>query len=188
MLESGVMQLTLRQCSAFFLSLFVVFPLAAQADTFDFNYQQIDGYGNGTSTTGTLITTDSPGGGIQTITSIDGTYNLYFAGAVLASEQITGLPQPDNAYGADDYLYLGGGPYLDNNGLTFTVNGPGDDGAGDVNIYFYDGAYYEPTEINEVSGTFTLTSAVPEPASAALAGCSGLLLFGFSRYRRRVRA
>jgi hypothetical protein len=171
------------------LLLCALVPLAAHADTFDFNFQRVDTNGNGTTATGTLTTTGTPGDGIQTITGINGTYNLFLGNSLLFSEAITGVPQPDNAYGADDLLYLNGGPYLDDTGFTFTVNGGGDDFAGDVNIAYFNGAYYEPIEITTAPGTFTVSpvSSTPEPPSLVLLGCATLLLSGVFRYRRTLQ-
>jgi hypothetical protein len=79
---------------------------------------------------GTLTTTGLLNGA-YTVTGISGTWNGY---------TITGL-LPPGSYGDNDNLLFPAGPHLDDSGITFQVNAPGDDGSGDVNVY-YDGSGY----------------------------------------------
>lgn len=171
------------------LSFCTLFPVAANADTFDLSFVFGDVNNDATVTSAVLTTTDTEVGGAYTITGITGTYSLYLGGTLDVSRNIAGLFVPDTSYSADDLLYMNGGPYLDVAGLTFTLQGGaygGDDFLGDVNIYYYNGAYYEPIEITTAPGTLTVTpasSAVPEPASFGFAAIA-FAVFVFRRYRR----
>ena len=184
------MRFTVGRFSVILFVFSALLPIGAYADTFGFSYQRIDQFGNGDTASGTLVTTDNPGGGIETITNIlNGTFDFYLGGALLTQEQITGVPMPDSTYPtADDLLYLNGGPYLDSYGLAFSVYNPTYNSSGDQIIYYYNGGYWDANEIATVPGTFTLDTAAPEPASLALAGIAGLLMFGFHRYRRMRQA
>ncbi len=179
----------LKTILPFALSFCTLFPVAANAGTFDFSFVFGDVTNVATVTSAVLTTTDTPVGGAYTITGITGSYDFYIAGTVNVSRQIAGLLIPDTSYSADDLLYLNGGPHLDVSGLTFTLAGGaygGDDFLGDVNIYYdsYNKGYYEPIEIATGPGTLTVTpasSSAPEPASFSLAALAGLTVLGFRR-------
>jgi hypothetical protein len=166
-----------------------ILPPAARADNFNFNYVQGDTSGIATATSAVITTAPTATPGVEQITAITGTYSIYLGGTP-ATDNIVGLFTPDTSYQADDLLYLNGGPYLDEFGLTFTLqNFAGDDLGHHVNIA-YDTSpspgYYEPVEFAQGPGTLTLNSTAPEPASfglVALAACALIV-----SYRRRCRA
>lgn len=147
------------------------FALTASADTFTFSYSvTVEPSGISDAGSGTLT---------ATYNTVDNDYLVTdISGATSAFGSITGLLLP-GSYEFNDNLLSYPGPYLNGNGISFTVSGAGDDGSGDVNL-FYDSisnAYYEYQGVTTHPGTLTVTpvtSGVPEPGSAAL------LLFGAS--------
>ena len=160
----------------------------ANANTFSFSYQ-LGNENFGVSASGTLTTTDTPINGAYTITGITGSRTVSFEGTPDATQAITGLLQPDTAYGSTDLLYTDA-PYLDDSGFTYTLQSGsvGDDFNGDVNFSYFNGAYQEPIEGLAHSGSFTLTSAsdTPEPASFGLLASAVLAALGFCITRRRT--
>lgn len=109
-------------------------------------------------------------------------------------ETITGLIPPGGFLGNTNVLYYPNPPYLDFGGLAFTVNNPngGDDGAGNVNVYYDTDVqgYTEPSFLVGY-GTFDVVPSappgdgeIPEPAVVLLLG-GGLIALGL--YHRRVR-
>jgi hypothetical protein len=87
------------------------------------------------SATGTFTTTGLIGNA-YTVTGISGTWNGY---------TIMGL-LPTDSYGSNDNLLFPGGPYVDNSGITFQVNAPGDDGSGSVNLFYNSSGYTEDSD------------------------------------------
>ena len=163
----------------------------ARAQSFDFYYSQGSQEAFGLTESGVLTTQATSIPGEYQITGVTGEQVFYAFGAG-TENAITGLPMPDTAYGADDLLFLNGGPYLDTSGFTFTVDGPGADGAGDVNIALLassDGTMYPYTTPYEVpfapAGTLTITPASPVPESASytllLAGLGLAMVAGTRR-------
>ena len=145
----------------------------AQTVTYDFNFDQGSGGGIEVTESGTLTATATNVANEYQITGITGQQVFTIGGVQQAPEAILGLLSPDTAYGADDLLFLDGGPLLDTSGFTFIVDGPGSDFAGDVNIALFSGTapytYTTPYEIGDPNGTFTVTPVdAPEPASVAL--------------------
>src|ERR1019366_8088731 len=97
---------------------------ARAGQLFAFNYS-LPGAGAtpmAVSASGFFATTDLVGNS-YTITGAWGTWN----GAA-----ITGISAP-GGFGVNDNLLFSSGPFLDSNGVGFTVNGPGDSGSGSVN-------------------------------------------------------
>lgn len=139
----------------------------ASADTFafSFNFPAVSG-GYADSGSGTLTATfDS--GDQYTVTAITGTTSAYGAITGLLPPGVFPLPFPN-----DNLLFYPTPPYLDLSGISFTVAGTGDDGLGDVNIYYDSTApgYTEPNSGVDY-GPFTvtrITPTVPEPATVFL--------------------
>lgn len=132
----------------------------ASADTFDFtfNFPANDPGGHGDVGSGVLTATYE-GNSEYLVTGISGTTSLWGA--------ITGL-DPVNTYdGNDNLLYYPGQPYVDSLGISFTVEGLGDDGAHQVNLYLAGNPPNGYTECERNIGQGTLDIA-PEPASITL--------------------
>lgn len=130
--------------------------------------------GSGTLTTGDTIVTGWDGGFTgYLVTGITGTY---------AGLGITGLAAV-NSYLGNDNLVNASAPYLDIDGIAFTLSGSlyGDDTVG---LYYDSGAGgYTDTGLGNGYGDFTLTD-VPEPTSFVLLGVA-LVALGWAHSRRR---
>jgi hypothetical protein len=130
----------------------------------DSSYDAVSAYG-------TLTTGDFDLGiGGYLVSSIEGTRTVNGVDTL-----ITGLIPPGGFGGNSNVLYYPDAPFLDVNGLSFTIDNPvlSNDGLGNVNIYFYFGSDY--TEISNLVGygTFdvalaTQELATPEPSTAML--------------------
>jgi len=115
------------------------------------------------------------------VTDISGTRN---------GENILGIVAP-GGFGLNDNVLFGTNPHLTGNGLTYTVNGVGNDGDGNVNVFALGLEYAELSADVGITETFNLTqitppSDIPEPASVTLV-CSGIPIVLFL-LRRRSRA
>ena len=113
-----------------------------------------------------------PGGysdsGAGTLTAIyDSVSNDYNITAITGSTShwgtILALAPPGTYAGNDNLLFYPTPPYLDSNGISFKVAGVGEDGSGDVNVYFL-GPDYTGPPFQLGSGPFTVT-ATAEPAA-----------------------
>ena len=104
------------------------------------------------SASGFFATTDLSGGS-YTVTGVWGTWN---------GVAITGIAAP-GGFGSNDNLLFPSAPLVDSNGLGFTVNGAGDDGAGDVNLYYTGTGYTENSGDVGVGSDFSITPATPTP-------------------------
>ena len=127
---------------------------AGQILAFDYSLPGVGATPMAVSASGFLATSDLVGSS-YTITGVWGTWN----GAA-----ITGVSAP-GTFGGNDNLLSSSGPLLDLNGLGFTVNGAGDNGAGDVNV-FYDAAQGGYTELSPNVGggpSFFTSPATPSP-------------------------
>jgi hypothetical protein len=116
-----------------------------------------------------IFTTSAFDGTDYTITSITGFRN---------GEAITALLAP-GAFSGNDNLLFPSAPFVDGNGVSFTVAGSGDDGTGDVNLFF-DGSGYTENSFNIGDGTLSVTNSVPEPWTLALTA-GGLLALMYLR-------
>ncbi len=139
-------------------ALVAVLALAATAPAqagqiFAFSYSLPAGTGptpTAVSASGLFATTDLSGGS-YTVTGAWGTWN---------GVAITGVTAP-GGFGGNDNLLFPSAPLLDGNGLAFTVNGSGDDGLGNVNV-FYDGTGYAENTFNVGVGQ-NFSTAAPSP-------------------------
>ena len=93
-------------------------------------------------------------------------------------------------FGGNDNLLFTAGDHLSTNGLSYTVNGAGDDGTGNVNVFSVGaGLYTENSQDVGFGPDFNLsiqTPQIPEPASVTLL-CTGIPVALFL-LRRRSRA
>ena len=131
----------------------------ALATTFAFSYDfPSSGPGGYTdSGSGTLTTTYDPVNNDYLITAVTGSTSHW--GTILA------LTPPRGFGGNDNLLFYPAQPYLDSNGITFKVAGAGEDGLGEVNIFFNDPDYSEPPfELG--AGPFTVSATTTTEPSA----------------------
>lgn len=160
-----------------------------RADTIDFTYTVpiLASPGEDVTTTGVLTATPLPNPLFPDeylVTAISGTRTVDGV-----SEAITGLLAPGTfppgPYPNDNHVRLAYAPYLSYSGIGFTVAGAGDDGSGDVDIYYGESAaaYLEASDLYG-AGTFSGTLVVPEPMPPTLAV---LAMFGAVGWWRRKR-
>jgi hypothetical protein len=178
--KSGIQQFFLT--STFVLALV---PLPGQAGTIDYTYSfTLVGSGDVTSTG--VLTTTALTNNEYTITGINGTRSVNGV-----SQSIAGLIPAGGFDGNDDLLFPNS-PFLDGNGFSFTLNGGGgDDGQGDVNVY-YDSTVGQYTESsNKVAyGSFSISPAtvVPEPVPPVFAVVAVVVGISFWRRKRSERS
>jgi hypothetical protein len=155
--------------------------LTASADTFNFSYSvTVEPADIPDMASGTLTATFDPIANDYNVTAITGTTSAWGA--------ITGLISPGGYQTNDNLFFYPAQPYLDFDGISFTVTGAGDTGTGQVNLFGFEGNYYEYQGDPSFPGTLTITpavSGVPEPASGTLllAGIGGI---GATFWRRRA--
>ncbi|MBN3896869.1 MAG: PEP-CTERM sorting domain-containing protein [Nostoc sp. NOS(2021)] len=158
---------------------------AAQAvQLFDFQYSFPSYEANGTaiSASGTLTTTDlDPIKNNYTITGITGTRK-----AEGISEKIIGLLSP-GTYGINDNLLNASTPLLSQNGFSYLVSGSGEDGNGNVNVFYssFDEGYSELSS-NVDYGSFSVVTPRPVPEPYTVSG--SLLALGFGWWMKRKQA
>jgi hypothetical protein len=156
----------------------------ASAAVFDFAYDITASgpFPTAVTASGTLTADPTATPGQFLVTAISGTRN---------GETITSLIPP-GGYEGNDNLIFTTAPHLDFNGLSYTVMGVGDDGLGDVNVFFSPPphvhiGYTEELRTVGYTPTFTLTLvSIPEPSTWALMalGFAGL---GFAAFRRSTK-
>jgi len=168
---------------------------SAQAATFNFIYSlpPVGQNGMSVSASGTF-TTSAFNGTEFLITGMTGFRN---------GEPITGLLPPDsfppNSNLSNDNFLFPSSPFLDVNGVSFTVAGMGNDGAGNVNLFFNTGCQnpnisqcYTEDSLDVGDGTFSVTAVtnpVPEPSTIAVVAASLLaLVYLVSRGRPSTRS
>ena len=138
--------------------------LAGVVYNFQYSLPAPDPSYDAVSAYGTLTTGDfDPGTGGYLVSSIEGTRTVNGVDTL-----ITGLIPP-GGYGNSNVLYYPDAPFLDVNGLSFTVanHALSNDGLGNVNIYF-DGSAYTENSYSVSDGTFDVELATPEPSTAML--------------------
>ncbi len=161
------------------------------ANTYNFSYS-FTGF-NTITASGTLtVGAQDPLSGGFPILSIAGTRNVNGTDMQITGVLPTfGLNEFD---GSDNLLFFPGPPFLDFNGVSFSVDNPAlsDDGLGDVNVYFnpFSGLYIEDAAVNP--GAFEVTpaagSASPEPSTTMLLICGLMGLAVRTKIWRRPRA
>jgi hypothetical protein len=165
-----------------------------RADTIDFSYTLpiVGSPGEDVTATGVLTVTPRDQTlfpGMYIITGITGTRTVDGV-----TQAITGLLPPGTfpmgGFPNDNHIRVGIVPYLSFNGFAFTVAGAGDDGSGDIDVFYRPGpaAYFEDSALYG-GGTFTdsLVSSmagVPEPMPPTLAV---LAMFGAVGWWRKKR-
>ena len=165
-------------------------PVQADQFTFFYSFSAILGLPTPVSANGVLTTTAlDPNSNTYTVTNISGT--RLFEGV---TQNITGIIA-SGGYAGNDNLLSVADPFLDSNGLSFTVDGLGNTGS-NVNV-FYDallGGYTENGDTIGV-GTFTVNqviTSVPESSSTIFFGSMSLgfgwLFFAAWRRSHRLRA
>ncbi|MEH2386662.1 MAG: PEP-CTERM sorting domain-containing protein [Nostoc sp.] len=157
---------------------------AAQAvQLFDFQYSFPSYQANGTpiSASGILITTDlDPIKNNYTITGISGIRK-----AQGISETIIGLLSPDT-YGINDNLLNASTPLLTQNGFSYLVSGSGEDGNGNVNVFYssFNEGYSELSSDVDYGSFSVIPRPVPEPYTVS----GSLLALGFGWWTKRKQA
>ncbi|MEH2417989.1 PEP-CTERM sorting domain-containing protein [Nostoc sp.] len=157
---------------------------AAQAvQLFDFQYSFPSYQANGTpiSASGILTTTDlDPIKNNYTITGISGTRK-----AQGITETIIGLLSP-GTYGISDNLLNASTPLLTQNGFSYLVSGSGENGNGNVNVFYssFNEGYSELSSDVDY-GSF---SVIPRPVSEPYTVTGSLLALGFGWWTKRKQA
>jgi len=133
---------------------------------FDFNYSfpGLGRHGTPVSANGTLTTVETDPG-TYLVVGIDGTWN---------GQSISQLEPVNSLFGGNDNILYSDSPYLTDSGITFKVPSGGDDGTGDVNVYYNTAQdLYTEDSHNVGDGHFNI-AVTPEPASGRLFGLSVL--------------
>ncbi|MCW5314390.1 PEP-CTERM sorting domain-containing protein [Nostoc sp. KVJ3] len=154
---------------------------AVQLFDFEYSFPSYEANSAPISASGTLTTTDlDPVKNNYTITGITGTRKVQGI-----TETIIGLLSP-GTYGLNDNLLNASTPLLTQNGFSYLVSGNGEDGNGDVNVFYssFDEGYSELSS-NVDYGSFSVTPrSVPEPYTAS----GSLLALGFCWWTKRKQA
>ncbi|MEH2317676.1 PEP-CTERM sorting domain-containing protein [Nostoc sp.] len=157
---------------------------AAQAvQLFDFQYSFPSYQVNdpAISASGILTTTDlDPINNNYTITGISGTRK-----AQGITETITGLLLP-GTYGINDNFLNASTPLLTQNGFSYLVSGSGEDGNGNVNLFYSSlNEGYSELSSNVDYGSF---SVIPRPVPEPYTVSGSLLALGFGWWTKRKQA
>ncbi|MEA5626329.1 PEP-CTERM sorting domain-containing protein [Nostoc sp. UHCC 0251] len=154
---------------------------AAQAvQIFDFQYSfpSYEANGTGISANGIFITTDlDPIKNNYTITEITGTRTVQGI-----TETIIGLLSP-STYGINDNLLNASTSLLTQNGFSYLVSGSGEDGNGNVNVFYssFNKGYSELSSDVGYGSFSVIPRPVPEPYTLG-----GLLVaLGFGCWKKR---
>ncbi|MDM9583980.1 PEP-CTERM sorting domain-containing protein [Nostoc sp. GT001] len=156
---------------------------AAQAvQLFDFQYSFPSYEGNSTISASGILTTDDldPIKNNYTITGITGTRT-----AQGITETIMGLLSP-GTYGTNDNLLNGSTPLLTQNGFSYLVSGSGEDGNGNVNVFYssFDEGYSELSSNVDYGSFSVIPRPVPEPYTVS----GSLVAVGFGWWTKRKQA
>jgi hypothetical protein len=135
-----------------------------------------------------LSPTPMPVSASGTLTAFQIAADTYLASAISGrwnGVSILSLLSP-GTFGGNDNLLFTTGDHLSTNGLSYTVNGAGDDGTGNVNVFSVGGGLYTENSPDVGFGPdFNLSIQVPEPASAALL-CTAIPVALFVLRRRSM--
>ena len=128
------------------------------------------------------------------LTAFNTDANSYLVSGISGSwngASILSLLSP-GTFGGNDNLLFGADPHLTGNGLSFAVNGVGDDGTGNVNVWYDSstGAYTESSANVDFTQNFNLSqtlSQTPEPASVTLMFTGIPVVLFLARRRSRAQ-
>ncbi|MCC5622563.1 PEP-CTERM sorting domain-containing protein [Nostoc sp. CHAB 5715] len=157
---------------------------AAQAvQLFDFQYSfpSYEANGTGIWANGIFTTTDlDPIKNNYTITGITGTRTIQGI-----TETIIGLLSP-GTYGINDNLLNASTPLLTQNGFAYLVSGSGEDGNGNVNVFYssFNEGYSELSSDVDYGRFSVVPRPVPEPYTVG----GSLAALGFGWWTKRKQA
>ncbi|MDZ8225261.1 PEP-CTERM sorting domain-containing protein [Nostoc sp. ChiVER01] len=159
------------------------FSTAQAVQLFDFQYSfpSYEADGTGISASGTLTTTDlDPIKNNYTITGITGTRK-----AQGITETIIGLLSP-GTYGINDNLLNANTSLLTQNGFSYLVSGSGEDGNGNVNVFYssFNEGYSELSSDVDYGSFTVVPRSVPEPYTVS----GSFLALGFGWWMKRKQA
>ncbi|MDZ8263279.1 PEP-CTERM sorting domain-containing protein [Nostoc sp. ChiQUE01b] len=155
---------------------------AVQLFDFQYSFPSYEANGTAISASGTLTTTDlDPIKNNYTITAITGTRT-----AQGITETIIGLLSP-GTYGINDNFLNTTTPLLTQNGFSYLVSGSGEDGNGNVNVFYssLDEGYSELSS-NVDYGSFSVVTPRPVPEPYTVSG--SLVALGFGWWTKRKQA
>ncbi|BAB78204.1 PEP-CTERM sorting domain-containing protein (plasmid) [Anabaena sp. FACHB-709] len=154
---------------------------AAQLFNFQYSFPSYEVNGTPIYASGTLTTTDlDPINNSYTIIGINGKRTDKGI-----TETIIGLLLP-GTYGVNDNLLNASQPLLTTNGFSYLVSGSGEDGLGNVNVFYssFNEGYSELSSDVDY-GNFSINPrSVPEPHTVV----GSLLAIGFGWWRKRKQA
>lgn len=155
---------------------------AVQLFDFQYSFPSYEANGTAISASGTLTTTDlDPIKNNYTITAITGTRT-----AQGITETIIGLLSP-STYGINDNFLNTSTPLLTQNGFSYLVSGSGEDGNGNVNVFYssFDEGYSElSSDVDYGSFSVVTPRSVPEPYTVG----GSLVALGFGWWTKRKQA
>jgi hypothetical protein len=154
---------------------------AVQLFDFQYSFPSYEADGTAISASGTLTTTDlDPIKNNYTITGITGTRKVEGI-----TETIIGLLSP-GTYGINDNLLNLSTPLLTQNGFSYLVSGSGEDGNGNVNVFYssFDEGYSELSSNVDYGSFSVIPRPVPEPYTVS----GSLVALGFGWWTKRKQA
>jgi hypothetical protein len=159
------------------------FSAAQAVQLFDFQYSFPSYEANGTPILASgILTTDDldPIKNNYTITGITGTRTVQGI-----TEQIIGLLS-SGTYGINDNLLNASTPLLTQNGFSYLVAGSGEDGNGNVNVFYssFNEGYSELSSDVDYGSFSVIPRPVPEPYTVS----GSLLALGFGWWTKRKQA
>ncbi|MEH2127109.1 PEP-CTERM sorting domain-containing protein [Nostoc sp.] len=148
---------------------------AVQLFDFQYSFPSYEANGIAISASGTLTTTDlDPIKNNYTITGITGTRT-----AQGITETIIGLLSPAT-YGTNDNFLNTTTPLLTQNGFSYLVSGSGEDGNGNVNVFYSNfNEGYSELSSNVDYGSFSVVTPRPVPEPYTVSGSLVALGFGW---------
>ncbi|MDZ7955567.1 PEP-CTERM sorting domain-containing protein [Nostoc sp. DedQUE09] len=155
---------------------------AVQLFDFQYSFPSYEANGTAISASGTLTTTDlDPIKNNYTITGITGTRT-----AQGITETIIGLLSP-STYGTNDNFLNTTTPLLTRNGFSYLVSGSGEDGNGNVNVFYSSlNEGYSELSSNVDYGSFSVVTPRPIPEPYTVSG--SLVALGFGWWTKRKQA